>query len=64
MSNLGEVLEGRDPRALDHLHFSLKVLQNYYKLTSPTFADIEEKKVYLPRSKGDIGKKTLILDID
>lgn len=40
------------------------MLRNYYKIESPSFAEIEEKKVNLPRAKCDIGKKTLILDID
>lgn len=64
LSNLADALEGRNKRALDHLNISLKVLKNYYKIESPTFAELEQKKVILPRDKADIGKKTLLIDID
>ena len=40
------------------------MLRNYYRIDSPSFADIEEKKVNLSRAKSDFNKKTLILDID
>jgi hypothetical protein len=49
---------------MDHLNISLKVLKNYYKIESPTFADLEQKKVVLPRHKHDDNKKTLLIDID
>ena len=61
---MGAALEGKDKRALDHLNISLKVLRNYYKIESPTFADLEQRKVNLIRDKSDIGKKTLLVDID
>ena len=40
------------------------MLRNYYKIESPSFADLEQKKVNLVRDKADIGKKTLLVDID
>ena len=49
---------------MDNLKISLKVLKNYYKIESPTFADLEQKKVVLPRHKHDDNKKTLLIDID
>ena len=49
---------------MDHLTVSLKVLKNYYKIESPTFGELEQKKVNLGRDKADIGKKTLLIDID
>ncbi len=57
-------LEGLNSRALEHLHISLKVLRNYFKIESPSFCDIEERKVNLIRDKTDKCKKTLIIDID
>lgn len=64
LAHLAPALEGSNQRALEHLMVSLKVLRNYYKIESPSFAEIEERKVNLPRSKADAGKKTLIVDID
>jgi hypothetical protein len=64
LNRLIEALEGKNQRALEHMIVSHKVLRNYYRIESPTFAEIEERKVNLPRSKSDQNKKTLILDID
>lgn len=64
LAHLAAAIEGKNQRALDHLIVSLKVLRNYYKIESPSFAEIEERKVNLPRARTDMGKKTLILDID
>ena len=64
LSQLAAALQGNNKRALEHLSVSHKILKNYHKIESPTFGDIEEKKVNLSRSKGDIGKKTLLIDID
>lgn len=64
LNNFGAALEGKNRRALDHLNVSLKVLKNYYKIESPTFAELEQRKVNLPKDKADIGKKTLLIDID
>jgi hypothetical protein len=43
---------------------SLKVLRNYQRMGSPTYASIEAKRVNLARNPADKGKKTLIVDID
>lgn len=40
LSHLASALQGNDKRAWDHLNISLKVLRNYYKIESPTFADL------------------------
>lgn len=40
------------------------MLKNYFKIESPTFAELEQKKINLPIDKDNIGKKTLIIDID
>lgn len=57
-------LQGNDPRALEHLSLSLKVLSNYYKIPSPSYAQLEGRKVCLPKAREDMYKKTLVLDID
>jgi len=57
-------MEGNNKKAWDHMNISLKVLKNYYKIDSPTFSDLEQRKVVLPRHKNDDNKKTLLIDID
>lgn len=62
--HMAGAIEGKNKKAWDHLNISLKVLRNYYKIESPTFADLEQRKINLPRDKTDEGKKTLLIDID
>lgn len=64
INNVNAAIQGKDPRIFEHLLFSMKVLRSPVRFSSPTFADIEDKKVFIPRIKENIGKKTLILDID
>ena len=64
LGNLAQALDGRNKRALDHLNISLKVLKNYFKIESPTYPELEQRRVVLPRDKAEIEKKTLLVDID
>jgi len=64
LNHLASAMEGNNKKAWDHMNISLKVLKNYYKIDSPTFSDLEQRKVVLPRHKNDDNKKTLLIDID
>lgn len=40
LSNVQPAVEGKNSRALDHLHMSLKILQNQLQLRVPSFKEI------------------------